>query len=62
MKASKVIERLQKLMHEHGDKNLMFHGPDHDDMDVGAIAAYDKQGKFAKEGNCDHFYIHVYED
>lgn len=68
MKASKVIERLQKLIHEHGDKNVMFHGPYKDDEEldkdshVGLIVAYDAKGNSAKGGNCDHFYMHVYGD
>jgi len=67
MKASKVIEKLQKLIHEHGDKDVKFHGPyayDEDfakDENVGAVVAYDAEGNSAKENNCDHFYLHAYD-
>lgn len=65
MKASEVIKRLEKLMQEHGDKAVMFHGPySYDegvdrDSHIGMIVAYDKQGNSAKDGNCDHFYLHL---
>ena len=58
MKASKLIEELQKLIRIHGDKIVNFESG-YMDSSIGMISVYDKNGEEPSEENkAAEFYLH----